>query len=279
MFPSKETGTFGGAGFDSKAFLSSQKYEAKGFLSELMNTQLFDDFVTKRLYGSGAADVLFFDQAIDKYIKNGYRLFNPSANNPASVVSDDGGGKLRPSSASSVMRLIQKHRRNRRVKQPLLRSAAVHRKLKTIVPPEPSGTDLPEGTVIPTPEDDDKSTTSSLTHDTHDTASLTPSSSKENDIPLEEDNIGKQSEKVTVKVDLEDKNDGYFYVTFPSTFNDEMFGSPRPLPAAILAEFDRQRDDAGKFRRRTNKLGIPIIGPMNTTVRSEKIRRLEFHFD
>lgn len=262
VFPSKETGTFGGAGFDSKAFLSSQKYEAKAFLSELMNTQLFDDFVTKRLYGSGAADVLFFDQAIDKYIKNGYRSYDPTkiASSIESVASE--GSVFRPSSASSVMRMINKRRRNRQVKEPLLQSAAVHRKLKTIVPPEPSGADLPEGTFIPTLEDDARSTTSSLTHDT---ASLTPSNSKESDLPQEgEDNAEKQSEKVTVEVDLKDKHDGYFYVTFPSTFDNEMFGSPRPLPAAILAEFDRQRDNAGKFRRRTNKLGIPIIGPMNT---------------
>lgn len=252
VFPSKETGTFVGAGFDTKAFLNSQKYEAKEFLSELMNTQLFDDFVTKRLYGSGAADVIFFDQAIDKYIKDGYRSYDPSMTPVSTIGGNENGTK--PSSASSMLRTIKNYRRNRRVKEPLLQSAAIHRKLKTIVPPEPSAADLPEGAHTPTPDIDDKSTTSSLTDDT---ASLTPSNSKESGLQLPElpDNDPDEAEE---------EHDGYFYATFPSTFDSTLFGAPRPLPAAILAEFDRQRDDAAKFRRRTNRLGRSIVEPTNT---------------
>merc|ERR1712194_83152 len=42
----------------------------------------------------------------------------------------------------------------------------------------------------------------------------------------------------------------YKYDTFPSEFREEFFSAPRPLSAAVLAEFDRQKKDAAQFRRK-----------------------------
>jgi hypothetical protein len=65
------------------------------------------------LYGSGEADVLFFDMAIDK------------------LNSNDINTRRGPLKGND---------------EPLLQSAGVRRKLKTIVPPEPFAGDLPEQT-------------------------------------------------------------------------------------------------------------------------------------
>lgn len=40
------------------------------FLEQFIRTQMFDNFITKRLYGSGEADVAFFDMAVDRFLKN-----------------------------------------------------------------------------------------------------------------------------------------------------------------------------------------------------------------
>jgi hypothetical protein len=46
----------------------------------------------------------------------------------------------------------------------------------------------------------------------------------------------------------------YSYDIFPSEFRQELFASPRPLPAAVIAEFDRQKKDAAQFRRKKSVL-------------------------
>ena len=51
-------------------FVSSKRSDAQPFLRELLKTQMFDDFVTKRLFGSCTADIAIFDHAIDKYLKS-----------------------------------------------------------------------------------------------------------------------------------------------------------------------------------------------------------------
>lgn len=51
----------------------------------------------------------------------------------------------------------------------------------------------------------------------------------------------------------------YTYDTFPSEFVDDNFSIPRPLSAAVLAEFDRQKKDAAQFRRKK-----PVLTSKNT---------------
>jgi hypothetical protein len=71
VFPSKHNeGSYGGAGFRSKEYIESQRYDMRDFLTQLIGTQMFDNFITKRLYGSGEADVAFFDMAVDRFLKS-----------------------------------------------------------------------------------------------------------------------------------------------------------------------------------------------------------------
>jgi pentatricopeptide repeat protein len=56
---------------------------------------------------------------------------------------------------------------------------------------------------------------------------------------------------------LSKKGTYYKYPVFPSTLNPELFGTPRPLPAAVVAEFDRQRKDAVQIRRKTERSKDP----------------------
>jgi hypothetical protein len=130
VFPSKHNeGSYGGAGFRSKEFIDSQRYDMRGFLQQLVGTQMFDNFITKRLYGSGEADVAFFDLAVDRFLKN------------AGLFADvDLGGRLSSGFKSSEPKQSSKSRPGaRRTKSsftkrgneaPLLQSARVHRKLK-----------------------------------------------------------------------------------------------------------------------------------------------------
>lgn len=53
------------AGFRSKHFIAKQQNDFQPYLQTFCGTQLFDAFITKRLYDPGAADVIFFDQSID----------------------------------------------------------------------------------------------------------------------------------------------------------------------------------------------------------------------
>merc|ERR1711935_969484 len=96
--------------------------------------------ITKRLYGSGEADVAFFDLAVDRFLKNSGLLSNV----------DVGGRLLQATGLASQsdnlrggMRSITTGFNFKKDIEPLLQSGRVHRKLKTIVPPEPCMEDLP----------------------------------------------------------------------------------------------------------------------------------------
>ena len=39
--------------------MESQRLDMRDFLSQFVGTQMYDNFVTKRLYGSGESDVAF----------------------------------------------------------------------------------------------------------------------------------------------------------------------------------------------------------------------------
>ena len=55
-----------GERFRAEEFVQSQLLDFHPFLEELIGTQQFDDFVTRRMYNAGdAPDVKFFDQSID----------------------------------------------------------------------------------------------------------------------------------------------------------------------------------------------------------------------
>lgn len=218
VFPSKHNeGSYGGAGFRSKEFIENQRYDMREFLKQFVGTQMFDNFITKRLYGSGEADVAFFDMAVDRFLKN------------AGIFSDvDIRGRL----SSANIRL----RRNARKDEPLIQSSRVHRKLKTIVPPEPSS----EGLQPPS------STTDEGAEPTDD-GSVQSSGSNRKERTLSA--LTRIQEKAA-EIYERKKQPKYRYETFPSELNEDLFGDPRPLPSAVIAEFDRQRKDAARFKRK-----------------------------
>jgi pentatricopeptide repeat protein len=160
--------------------------------------------VTKRLYGVSASDIIFFDDAIDRFNKRRTSALSDASSQSSihsSVSNSNGAGignTVIPNMESSVRRLVNRVTGHSDLMsesdEPLLQSARVHRKLKTIVPPEPSAEGLNDA---------------------------------ENDIGI-----------------------GFTYSTFPTKFDKDLFCMPRPLPPAVLAEFDRQQDDAAQFRRR-----------------------------
>jgi pentatricopeptide repeat protein len=231
VFPSKHNeGSYGGAGFRSKEFIESQRYDMREFLEQMIGTQMFDNFITKRLYGSGEPDVAFFDMAVDRFLKNaglfadvdfGGRLFDATSNFKSRGTASKAPRNKRSTKPALVAAKLNEN--------PLLQSAKVHRMLKTIVPPEPTGDGLPvqssdnDYAIAIVGEDDDNSTQSGGT-----------SSTRKSFLP-------KQSKTPQIK---------YKYQTFPSELQTELFGTARPLPAAVIAEFDRQRKDAAQFRRR-----------------------------
>jgi len=235
-------GTYGGAGFRSDNFVSSQRTDAQAFLRELLKTQMFDDFVTKRLFGSGAADVNFFDVAIDKYLKSTSLL--------TTIVA---GRNMLGRMGSTGRNRQQNHDRAVAKDEPLLQSARIHRKLKTIVPPEPSGADLPTPPVSseikfgPGKDDDDDTIESLGTSGTHSTK-------------------GTRITEVSSSTAFNERNNdhAYNYDTFPSKLVESMFGKPRPLPPAVLEEFDRQRENAAKFRIRKG-LNAEVMNKDNQT--------------
>eukprot|EP00586_Coscinodiscus_wailesii_P017301 CAMPEP_0172491030 /NCGR_PEP_ID=MMETSP1066-20121228/21689_1 /TAXON_ID=671091 /ORGANISM="Coscinodiscus wailesii, Strain CCMP2513" /LENGTH=1419 /DNA_ID=CAMNT_0013259831 /DNA_START=315 /DNA_END=4573 /DNA_ORIENTATION=- len=236
VFPSKSNeGSYGGAGFRSKQFVNYQRRDLQPFLSQLVGTQMFDDFITKRLYGSGESDVTFFDHAIDKYVKSN------------------------PEPQSAIGRMFRMNKPTETKKSPLLQSARVHRKLKTIVPPEPSCADLP------LPGVEEGGTTKlgdafvSVVHvELDDTASV-GSHSTGGGSRYSYGSAPQRQKKPPVVETNEELEHGtskykYKYTVFPEQLDPKMFGTPRPLPSAVLAEFDRQREDAARFRRRTQDL-------------------------
>ncbi len=217
-----------GAGFRSREFIKSQHRDKRLFLNELIQTQMYDFFITKRLYGVSAKDIIFFDQAIDRFNKRQARglgkIFTVDTSmatgsggftSPSGKVATNGGalhdGSHRPISAPSTVRNLVGRGVNY-VKggnvssslddDPLLQSAKVQRKLKTIVPPEPYA----DG--------------------------------------LKKDADGEEGPEDSV---------GYTYDTFPGKFDKSLFSIPRPLPPAVLAEFDRQSDNLAAFRQSLKK--------------------------
>ncbi|GAX14387.1 hypothetical protein FisN_11Hh155 [Fistulifera solaris] len=215
VFPSKHNeGSYGGAGFRSKEFIENQRYDMREFLNQFIGTQMFDNFITKRLYGSGEADVAFFDMAVDRFLKN------------AGIFSDV---DIRSRISSSL-------RRNTSKDEPLIQSSRVHRKLKTIVPPEPSS----EGLQHPGQAADDSS-------EPNDDGSVQSSGSSRKEKTMSA--LTRIQEKAA-EIYERKKLPKYTYDTFPSELKEDLFGEPRPLPAAVIAEFDRQRKDAARFKRK-----------------------------
>lgn len=320
VFPSKESeGSYGGAGFRAKDFVHSQRYDVQEFLDELLGTQMFDDFVTKRLYGSGAADVTFFDMAVDRFFRNASLLetFDMGgsirrAKNAAGAVVEAHAERLdrkEPGRGQRFRKMFSHRRMERnggigtsgtpktataerrassraaeaalRAEGPLLQSARIHRKLKTIVPPEPSCENLPNapnsafatlnggGGTGTFAGDDDASVNSGSTSGTHSTKSTTRTSRSAGTGTSQTMGTGRSAisspgskvsrsshsymsarqDRLAEMVDKEKKY-CYVYPTFPSELDPELFGTPRPMPSAVLAEFDRQRDDAARFRRK-----------------------------
>lgn len=242
VFPSKHNeGSYGGAGFRSKEFIESQRFDMREFLEQFIGTQMFDNFITKRLYGSGEADVAFFDLAVDRFLKNSGLLSNV----------DVGGRLLQATGLASQgdnrrggMRSITTGFNFKKDVEPLLQSARVHRKLKTIVPPEPSMEDLP-------PIEHMDNAVSVSEPQTPDDASLgsasTSSRSQVNNDAYK--SVQDKAAEILGKQKLR-----YAYDVFPSEFKEELFAPPRPLPAAVIAEFDRQKKDAAQFRRKKSVL-------------------------
>lgn len=257
VFPSKDNeGSYGGAGFRSSDFVQGQRYDMKEFLDQFIGTQMFDNFITKRLYGSGEADVAFFDIAVDKFLKTQGILSNV----------DVSGRFLR--SSGRPLRPVQ----NKPNAEPLIQSARVHRKLKTIVPPEPCAEGLPpiqlqktgysmEGEPVMTEitngdVPDDISIGSGSTQETHSTRGTNKGLNKRKSL---------QDQAAEI---LEKSKYRYTYPIFPSEFNPDLFGEPRPLPSAVIAEFDRQKKDAARFRRKGTQ-----------AIKGGKLRRLDSETD
>lgn len=66
LFDWRDPGAMDGGRFLADEFVNSQRPDFKPFLEELIGTQQFDDFITKRLYNAAdAPDVKFFDQSIE----------------------------------------------------------------------------------------------------------------------------------------------------------------------------------------------------------------------
>lgn len=280
VFPSKENeGSYGGAGFRSKDFVSSQRFDMQELLQQLIGTQMFDDFVTKRLYGSGEADVTFFDQAVDSFLKTQGILSNVDVSGrilAASGVTDSRrstkhffrtpSSKKGPSSNPSNAT---------KMREPTLQSARVHRKLKTIVPPEPSSEALPPlpigqhqegGPVVAEYQDDpndDASISSSSTHGTNSTRGSTRGSTHGTQTTLSPSRKEKKTIQDKAAEILQKSKYRYTYPTFPAELNGKLFGEPRPLPPSVIEEFDRQKKDAARFRRKKSR----------TTGKDGKIRR------
>lgn len=158
MFPSKDEKVssdgssngsgYGGAGFRAREFLKSERYDKRLFLGELIKTQMFDEFITKRLYGVSASDISFFDHAIDIFNKRKVRALDTSAH---PVLNSTGTAPVESSMRRFVNRVKGSTNAPIEDDKPLLQSARVHRKLKTIVSPEPSTEGLEENVDV---EDD-----------------------------------------------------------------------------------------------------------------------------
>lgn len=246
IFPSKHNeGSYGGAGFRSKEFIESQRFDMREFLEQFIGTQMFDNFITKRLYGSGESDVAFFDLAVDQFLKSSGLLANVDVGGrlwQAAGFSQNSDKRRNPSKGVRNVSAAKKSG------EPLLQSARIHRKLKTIVPPEPSAEDLPpidsvEGIVSVQEKEVDRE---------NDDVSLgSQSTSSRSHVSDAYKSVQDKAAEILGKSKLR-----YVYKSFPSEFREDLFGTPRPLPAAVLVEFERQRKDAAQFRRKK-----PVLQP------------------
>ena len=254
VFPSKQNeGAYGGAGFRSQEFLSSQRNDTKDFLEELVGSQMFDDFVTKRLYGSGEADISFFDAAVDRYVRNNgvvasvrglVRDSSEKAKNQGSGGDTPGGArrgsrvrKFFNKGVASVAEKASSPRNDNGEKDPpLLQSARVKRELMTIVPPEPCGVDIPE---------EGSAVMNALV--------VRVTTKREESVADVMDDTADDAASVTSVSTAASKAGGgqvyYHYPTFPDHLDSNLFGAPRPMSSAVQAEYDRQRESVGKFRR------------------------------
>ncbi len=257
VFPSKDnmadeseslgSNPYGGAGFRSKEFLKSQRHDRRIFLKELINTQMFDEFITKRLYGSGASDVTFFDLAIDCYLKKNRFSLDRSFHTELDPVLYGVNQSVRPNSAPNSMRKfwgkMRLDPRDITESKTLLCSSAVHRRLKTIVPPEPTSSSINPFENEMLCGNESNSLGSSSSKQTNDTAMLSPATSSESPTASTNSNnsrSGRENLTYTKR---------FKYPYFPSKLDIHSFGTPRPLPSAILAEFERQKENAAQFRK------------------------------
>jgi hypothetical protein len=143
------------ARFKIDEFIQSSSAEFRPFIEEMVMTQQFDDFITKRMFDAKKApDVIFFDQSIEAKKNRSRRKF-------------------------------------KKVDTPFLHSASAHRDLKRVQAVEPTCEGLP-----PLPDSDRYSP----------------------------------------------------YKMWPVAFDEALFGTPRPIPKIISAEFDRQSALRAMFR-------------------------------
>jgi pentatricopeptide repeat protein len=265
VFPSKHNeGSYGGAGFRSKEFIESQRYDMREFLHQLVGTQMFDTFITKRLYGSGEADVTFFDMAVDRFLKNAGMFANVDFAGRVSSGLKAATSSSTASERHNITKSLTSKRKpvikamSKKNEEPLLQSARVHRKLKTIVPPEPTGEGLPPNVAsllagIAEISQTANGSVSNIGFDDDDASVNSSRSTGTN--PSRISNAPSRSTRLSAQEIADEilskKGTFYTYHAFPSTLNAELFGTPRPLPAAVIAEFDRQRKDAVQIRRKS----------------------------
>jgi pentatricopeptide repeat protein len=251
VFPSKHNeGSYGGAGFRSQEFLAAQRVDARDFLEEMVGGQMFDEFITKRLYGSGEADISFFDGAVDRYVRNNGLVANVSGFVRQTSTGGEGGGmppvgkNLRNMFGGGLSSTVNNER-----DPPLLQSARVKRELKTIVPPEPGGLDLPDDillegisngvvVLVNTRKEADDVGVVSAHDDTDDDAISVTSASTATSVSTAASKAKQTAGRVY-----------YHYPIFPERLDPKLFGKPRGLSSAVRAEYDRQRENVGKFRR------------------------------
>jgi len=244
VFPSKQNeGAYGGAGFRSQEFLEAQRGDVRDFLEELVGSQMFDDFVTKRLYGSGEADISFFDSAVDRYVRN-----NGLVANVRGIVRERNNGAAGGKEATprgSLRKMIKERTTGggggassnaKENDPPMLQSAHVKRELKTIVPPEPCGVDLPESVAEGGVEN------AMVVHVTTKREEVNVGDEEDDDVSVTSASTAASHAKQTGRV-------YYHYPTFPEELDENLFGTPRPMSSAVRAEYDRQRENVGKFRR------------------------------
>jgi pentatricopeptide repeat protein len=269
--PAIQDYSYGGAGFRTDQFVRSQKFDMQPFLKQLCQTQQFDNFVTKRLYSSGEADVLFFDQAIHKLYGTNQGLLSQALKSPGAPHNRKGimaGALLRNRAASQKSSGSSGGNNNTNndhpTAEPLLQSAGVRRLLKTVVPPEPSGADLPQASpsmemqqeVLEFLKKEEGNAHQHSRHDYHDDDISVISTSSAGSYSLKSAKSGARStgeskgrkRHSNKKADISSST--YYYPLFPSELDTQLLGDPRPLSSAVLAEFDRQRADAVRFRRK-----------------------------